>query len=219
VVELFFDFVSPYSYLACTRARSLGQRAGREMVPRPVVLGAILTARGTKGPAEVPARRAYIIKDLVRAAHAASIELRLPPTHPFNSLLALRVAGLDDLDPARRWQIVDALFGAAWARGQAIDDPERVATALREAGIEDGASLVSRAATPEAKQRLREATDEAIARGAFGVPTLFADGEMFFGFDSFPHLEAFLRGADPAAARADLVTAWAALPASAVRRT
>jgi hypothetical protein len=73
------------------------------------------------------------------------------------------------------------------------------------------------ASAPEAKERLRRNTDEAIARGVFGVPTLFVQGEMFFGFDSFPEIEAFLRGEDPVVRNAELIERWAKLPASATR--
>src|SRR5215471_9068593 len=224
MIELFFDFISPYSYLACMRVRELGVRVGHEVEPRPVLLAGILNALGTKGPAEVPVRRAYMVKDLLRAAHRAGIEVHLPPTHPFNPLIALRVAGLD-LDRALRWRIIDALYAATWGGGHGIEGAERVAAVLQEAGL-DGASLVALASQPEAKERLRLTTDEAIARGVFGVPTLFvgkgprgAEGsgdEMFFGFDSFGEIEAFVRGEDTV--DDELVKQWDELPATAVRR-
>ena len=77
---------------------------------------------------------------------------------------------------------------------------------------------MSRSSEPAAKERLRRNTDEALARGAFGVPTLFVDGEMFFGFDSFSEIEAFVRGEDPVANEGVLIERWATLPASAKRR-
>jgi len=219
MIEIFFDFVSPYSYLACSRIRELGARFGHEVEPRPTLLAGILNALDTKGPAEVPAKRVYLIRQLLRAAHRAGVELRLPPAHPFNSLAALRAATLD-FTRADRWRVVDALFAAAWAGGAGgggIEGAARVAAALDQAGL-DGRTLVEHADAPEAKQRLRRNTDEAIARGAFGVPTMFVDGEMFFGFDSFPDLEAFLRGEDPVAHQRALIQRWTDLPASAVRQ-
>jgi 2-hydroxychromene-2-carboxylate isomerase len=214
MIELFFDFISPYAYLATCKVRELGARVGHEVRPRPALLAGILGALGTRGPAEVPARRAYAVKDFIRAAHRAGVPLALPPTHPFNPLPALRVAALDGIEPARRWAIIDALFAAVWAGGGGVEGLERVAAVLGPAH----ADLVGRADSPEAKARLRANTEEAIARGAFGVPTMFVNGEMFFGFDSFPALEAYCRGEDPVAARADIVERWATLPASATRR-
>jgi 2-hydroxychromene-2-carboxylate isomerase len=215
MIELCFDFISPYSYLAFTQAKALGLRVGKEIELKPVLLAGILNALGTKGPAEVPARRAYLMKDFLREAHRAGVTFALPPTHPFNPLPALRVAALD-LDASMRWRVVEALFAATWGNGAGIEGADRVADVLRDAGI-DPADLVARAST-EGKERLRRNTDDALARGAFGVPTLFVDGEMFFGFDSFPAIEAFARGDDPAAKRPDLVEQWAHLEASATRR-
>jgi 2-hydroxychromene-2-carboxylate isomerase len=216
MIEVFFDFISPYSYLAWTESRALGERVGQDIEPRPVLLAGILNALGTKGPAEVPPRRAYIVKDLIRAADRVGVTLTLPPAHPFNPLVALRVASLD-LDREVRRRIVDALFGAAWRRGVGIEGPERVAAVLAEASI-DPTPLLALAAMPDAKDRLRRNTEEAIARGAFGVPTMFVEGEMFFGFDSFPAIEAHVRGADPIAKHADMIQRWATLPSSASRK-
>src|SRR5262249_1250882 len=156
MIELFFDFISPYSYLAWTQSRALGERVGHEIEPRPALLAGILNALGTKGPAEVPARRAYLVKGLLRAAHRAGVALALPPTHPFNPLVALRVASLD-MDRAVRRRIVDVLFTAAWGGGTSIEGAERVGAVLREAGI-DAAPLLALAGTPEAKERLRRHT-------------------------------------------------------------
>src|SRR5262249_22828835 len=158
----------------------------------------------------------YIVKDLIRAADRAGITLAVPPAHPFNPLVALRVASLD-LDREVRRRIVDALFGAAWRTGVSIEGPERVRAALAHGGI-DPTPLLALAGTPDAKDRLRRATEEAIARGAFGVPTMFVEGEMFFGFDSFPAIEAYVRGTDPVAKHADMVQRWATLPSSASRK-
>jgi 2-hydroxychromene-2-carboxylate isomerase len=142
----------------------------------------------------------------------------LPPTHPFNPLLALRVAA-QPLPEDDRARIVGALFDAVWRTGAGIEGPEAVALALGPLGL-DTATLLQRASTPEAKAALRANTDELLALGGFGVPSMHADGELFFGSDSLPHLEAFLRGADPAAspAAAELKARWREMPASARRR-
>jgi 2-hydroxychromene-2-carboxylate isomerase len=144
------------------------------------------------------------------------VRIDWPPAHPFNPLPALRVAALD-LDHDARWRVIHALYDASWGGGgQAIDTHDRVASVLTGAGL-DGALLVARANEPDAKERLRKNTDEALSRGAFGVPTMFLDGEMFFGFDSFAAIEAWARGEDPVAAQAALVERWAKLPAAATR--
>ncbi|HEY1548617.1 MAG TPA: 2-hydroxychromene-2-carboxylate isomerase [Kofleriaceae bacterium] len=183
-IDFYFDFVSPYAYLAWTQIHALAARHGRDVRPIPVLFAALLGNSGTLGPAEIPLKRAYLYKDTKRIAATFNVPFAPPPTHPFNPLLALRVAGLDA-------RTIDALFDAAWAGGSGIDSAERVAAIVGDD------SLIARANEPAAKARLREATDAAIAAGVFGVPTMIADGELFWGCDSLPHLERFLDGNDP----------------------
>ncbi|WP_394847157.1 2-hydroxychromene-2-carboxylate isomerase [Pendulispora brunnea] len=217
MIEFCFDFVSPYSYLAWTQVLALGKRVGHEVRLKPVLFGAILSALGTKGPAEVPAKRVYVLKDVLRLGSRAGITVTVPPAHPFNPLIALRVAGLPILSEEERVRVVDALFTAPWGRGEAIDTADAVAGVLGRAGI-DAAPLLVQAATPEGKDRLRRNTDEALARGAFGVPTMFVGDEMFFGFDSFRELEAYARGEDLLAPHGEVLQRWLDLPAAAVRK-
>ena len=193
-LRFLFDFVSPYSYLAWTQIHRLAERNGREVEPVPIVLGAVLKARNAKGPAEVPHRRVYAARDLARLAHVYGVPLVPPPVHPFNSLLPLRVASLP-APPAVRRALIDALFASTWVTGEGTTDRAVVARAADAAGLGDEA--LAEAETDAGKLRLRQQTDEALAAGVFGVPTLFADGEMFFGNESLPHLERFLRGEQP----------------------
>ncbi len=89
----YFDFVSPYAYLASTQVHALAARVGREVELAPILFAGLLKAHETKGPAEIPAKRAYLAKDLQRKAHALAVPpLVWPPAHPFNPLVALRVA-------------------------------------------------------------------------------------------------------------------------------
>jgi 2-hydroxychromene-2-carboxylate isomerase len=206
----YFDFVSPYSYLAWTQIGALGQRCGRDVEPVAVLFAGLLEAHGHKGPAEIPAKRRYLFRDLARKAHRLGVAFSWPPAHPFNPLVALRVASLPE-EPARREALIDTLFRAAWTRRQAIDSAERVAEVLSAAG-HDGAGLVAAAQTPACKQRLRAATDAAIARGVFGVPTVSDGDELFWGTDALPDLEAHLGGELPPFAGGD------DLPMAAVRK-
>jgi 2-hydroxychromene-2-carboxylate isomerase len=185
-LAFYFDFISPYAYLGWTQIHALAARHGRGVRAIPVLFAALLGHSGTLGPAEIPLKRAYLYKDTKRLAASFGVPFAPPPTHPFNPLLALRIAGVDE-------RTIGPLYNAAWAGGGGIDSPERVAAALGE----DAASLLARANEPAAKARLREATDAAIAAGVFGVPTVIGDDELFWGCDSFGHLERFLDGNDP----------------------
>ncbi len=212
-IAFYFDFVSPYAFIAWTQIHAIAERNGRGVKPIPVLFAGLLDAHGTKGPAEIPAKRSYTFRDAYRKAHRAGLPaLRPPPSHPFNPLLALRASSVPlDMDVKRR--LIDALYEATWVLGTGIETPEAVAAAATRAGL-DGDALVRDAQTPEAKQRLRDATEDAVAKGVFGVPTVVADGEIFWGTDGLEHVEAFLRGEDPVPK--DL--AWAERPASAMRR-
>jgi len=210
----YFDFISPYAYLAWTQIGAVAAHHGREVELIPTLFAALLDANGQLGPAEIPRKRKYIFKDTVRSAHALGVTLRPPPAHPFNPLLGLRVCSTD-LAPDARARAVEALFRAVWGGGPGITEPTTVARLLDAAGL-DGAALVASAATEEIKQRVRTQTEAALGQGVFGVPTMAVDGELFWGLDSFPHLERRLQGKDPIDS-VDLA-AWFDLPAQAQRR-
>ncbi|MBS2016715.1 MAG: 2-hydroxychromene-2-carboxylate isomerase [Deltaproteobacteria bacterium] len=218
-IHFYFDFVSPYAFVAWTQIHAIAERNSRTLEVVPVLFAGLLERHGQKGPAEIPAKRVYTYKDALRKAARAGIhDFRMPPAHPFNPLTALRVAHLySRVPPAADPQVssrvppaadphvssrdvqrrvIDALYRAAWREGAAIDTPEAVASALDRAGL-DGAALVAAAATQEIKDRLRRATDDAIACGVFGVPTARVDDEIFWGSESLTLLEDFLRGEDP----------------------
>lgn len=213
-LRFLFDFVSPYAYLGWTQIHRLAERHGREVAPVPVLFAGLLNAHGHKGPAEIPPKRLYVFKDAYRKAHRLGLpELRPPPSHPFNPLVPLRVSGLAMTPEARR-RLIDALFHTAWALGAAIDSPQAVATVASSVGL-DGEALVREAGTPAAKDRLRASTETALREGAFGVPTVLADGEPFWGVDALESLDDFLAGRDPFPA--DAAARWADLPSSATR--
>jgi 2-hydroxychromene-2-carboxylate isomerase len=194
-IAFYFDFISPYAFLAWTQVHAVAARHDRTVEPIPILFAGLLEAHGTKGPAEVPAKRNYLFRDIYRKAHRLGLRLQPPPSHPFNPLLALRVASLPMEADARR-RLIDALYAATWLEGTGVDSPEKVVVAAKHAGL-DGAALVQAAQQPDAKQRLRAATDAAIARGVFGVPSVIADDELFWGTDGLELLEPFLRGEDP----------------------
>src|SRR5688572_21265490 len=124
-LHFFFDFVSPYSYLGWTQIHAVAARHGRVVEAIPVVLTGLLKANGTRSTAEVPRLKAYVIKDTARLMHQYGVPMRPPPVHPFNSLLALRVASLP-MSPDMRLAVIQALFHAAWVTGEGVTEPEVV---------------------------------------------------------------------------------------------
>jgi 2-hydroxychromene-2-carboxylate isomerase len=213
-IRFLFDFVSPYSYLASTQIRGLAERHARDVEAIPVLFAGMLDATGNRGLAEIPAKRENMAWDVVRIARALRVRIEPPATHPFNPLTALRATGCI-ADPGARWRLLDAFYRAAWVEGQRLDRPDVVARIADEVG-QDGPALLEQAASVEAKARLRHETKEAVDAGAFGVPTMFVDGEMFWGVDSLPHLDRFLAGEktmDPTR-----IARWRAIVPSAVRK-
>ncbi len=212
-VQFYFDFISPYAYLGWHRARSELASNGITVEPVPALFAAMLNANETKGPAEIPAKRLYTWKHVIRLAAGLGHPIQPPPAHPFNPLLSLRVVtALDRLED--RISAVDALFAACWNRGEAIQERDEVVRALDQAGL-PGDRWTEAAVNDEVKRRLRDTTAGAIERGVFGVPSFAADDEIFWGQDSVPHVAAYLQGEDPAAGA---VERWANLPAGVQRR-
>jgi 2-hydroxychromene-2-carboxylate isomerase len=213
-LRFYFDYISPYAYLAWKQIQGVADRHRRELEPVPVLFAGLLAAHQTRGPAEIPARRRYLYRDITRTARRIGVALEPPPAHPFNPLVALRVSSLPLL-PGQRLALIEGLFAATWAGGGGITDPAQIARIASAAGL-PGDALVAQAATAEAKDLVRRHTEEAIAAGAFGVPTILVDGELFWGHDSLPNLEAFLGGEaamDPA-----LIARWEHLPVQASRK-
>ncbi len=179
-----------------------------------MLFAALLDTNGQLGPAEIPARRRYGFVDVLRTASHLGLSLSPPPAHPFNPLLALRVAGLPSLSDTDRITAVDALFDAVWAGGPGVTDPDGVAGARCARGL-DGPALVAAAATPEARDRLRETTEGALRDGIFGVPTVLVGAEMFSGHDSRDTLDRYL--AHGRTWDAALAARWEALAPRSVR--
>jgi len=213
-ITLYTDVISPFAYVAYKALPAIAETAGREVVVVPVLFAALLNAHGQKGPAEIPAKREYAFKDAYRKARACGLGgIVPPPSHPFNPLLALRAASTD-MDPAVRRRFVDALFDAVWKDGTGVESAEAVAACARRAGL-DGDAVLAAANESATKDLLRSATDKAIADGVFGVPTMVADGELFWGVDALPHLALHLEGKDTVPR--DALAKWGGLPASAAR--
>lgn len=206
-----FDYLSPYSYLAWQEIPRLAARHRLTLEPIPILLAGLLNHHGHKGPGEIPPKRSYVFRDCIRRASVLGVPFNPPSSHPFHPLLSLRVTSLD-MEPNIREQLITRLFFATWAEGLDVSTPEVVAAICGELEIPDA---LERVQDPRVKARLKDATEEAVERGVFGVPTMIVDDEIFWGTDSFVHFESYLAGDDPAA-DADL-TAWDAVKPTATR--
>ena len=190
-----FDYISSNAYLAWVRLPELAERHSLVVEPLPVLFAGLLEANGQLGPAEIRPKAAWMARNTLRKAALLGVPLRPPAFHPFNPLLPLRVSSLD-LAPGERHALITALFDGTWGRQLATSEPAVVEQLAGEAGMANPRELVERAGTPEIKARLRQQTDDAIARGVFGVPSFEVEGELFWGYDDLPYLENFLSGND-----------------------
>ena len=174
-VSWVFDVISPFAYLAFPRLAELPPGVQLEFVP--VLLAGLLERFGQLGPAEIASKRRFTYRFALWRARRLGMAMRLPPAHPFNPLAALRLiiaAGSD-----RR--AVGAVLDAVFRDGRNVSDPAVIAALAHELGVADPQAAL---ATPAIKQRLRENTEWAAARGIFGVPTLVVGEEFFWGHDA-----------------------------------
>jgi 2-hydroxychromene-2-carboxylate isomerase len=195
IVRFYFDVVSPNAYLAWTQLPALAARHGATVEPVAVLFAGVLEAHGQLGPAEMPAKMRWMVRNNLRKAARLGVALEPPAFHPFNPLVALRACSLP-LAPGLLAELVGALFRAVWVDGLHVSEAAVVARVADAVGL-DGAAIVDQAAQPAAKARLREQTDAAIAGGVFGIPTMIVGDDLFWGFDDFPQLELRLAGRDP----------------------
>jgi 2-hydroxychromene-2-carboxylate isomerase len=213
-IRFYFDYISSNAYLAWVALPKLAEKYGAEIDPVAVLFAGLLEAHGQLGPAEIPAKSFWMWKNNMRKATLLGVPLNPPAYHPFNPLLALRVSSLP-MAAGERARLVDGLFKAVWVEQLHVSEPAVVVTVADAAGL-NGERLVAEAQQPESKARLRARTDQAIAEGVFGVPTMIFGDELFWGYDDLPYLELLLAGRDPLS-RADLPNV-APRPSAARRR-
>lgn len=196
IVRFYFDAISPYAWLAWRPLNAIVAHHDVTLVPVPVLFAGLLNANGQLGPAEIPQKRLWLIKDVMRRASAQNLTLQVPPKHPFNPLLSLRVASID-MPNATRVKLTGAILDAVWSHGLDISEPNVVQDIASSVGL-DGASCLQAAESDEVKEKLRSQTATAVANGAFGVPTTFVDGELFWGSekDTMDHIAQAIQGRD-----------------------
>ncbi len=194
-LEFFFDCSSPWTYLAFTRIHGVVKKTGAAIMWRPILVGGVFNAVNKdvyERRANPDARKAsYYEKDLQDWARLAGIAIGKPPVFPVRAVAAMRaVIAADELGalvPFAR-----AVFEAYWSRLEDISQPEILTKVAQSVGL-DAAGLVARSEAPEVKDQLRANTEEVIARGGFGSPTMFVDThDMYFGNDRLPLVEAAL---------------------------
>jgi 2-hydroxychromene-2-carboxylate isomerase len=198
-IELFFDLSSPWTWLAVHNLVPLARRHGAEIVWRPILVGGLFNTVNPSVYAArdnpVPVKARYSAKDLADWARLAGLKIHFPPAcgHPVNAVLAMRVA-LAMQARGKLEGFAFAAFDALWREERDLADREVLRPLIAAQG-EDPDAVFAEAASEGIKAQLRTNTDELIARGGFGSPTMFVNGnDMYFGNDRLPLVEAALRG-------------------------
>jgi 2-hydroxychromene-2-carboxylate isomerase len=195
-VELFFDYSSPWTYLACSRIEELCRRCDAELVWRPILVGGIFN---TVNPSvyearanPVPAKARYMLKDLQDWARYCGVRIVFPPSvFPVNSVKALRGA-LVALEHGKISAYGRRVFETYFGEDRDISQDAVLRTIVAEVGL-DPDEFFAKIARSEYKDRVRANTDECVRRGGFGSPTLFVGDAMFFGNDRLELVEHELR--------------------------
>lgn len=182
-LEFFFDLGSPTTYLAYTQLPGICAETGSQLVYQPILLGGIFKATGNASPITIAAKGRYLLQDLARYAKRYGVPLKFNPHFPINTLTLMRaVTGIQLREPERFIDFIDCLFRALWVDGRNLGDPAVVAAVLAEHGF-DPAQVLELAQDEAVKDALKHKTEEAIARGVFGAPSLFVGQQLFFGQD------------------------------------
>ena len=193
----YFDFSSPFAYLAATQVAEVAARHGATLRYKPFLLGALFKAVGTN---DVPlftmpaAKRAHALADMERWGRHLGVDMRFPSRFPMNTVKALRM--VLQVEGPRQAPFIDAVFRAFWAHDRDINDDGVLAAIAGDVGL-DGAALLAGAKEDTVKLRLKEATEEAQRRGLFGAPSFLVGDLLFWGQDRLPLVEKALEGWRP----------------------
>lgn len=196
-VDFYFDYISHNAYLAWHRLPGIAADAGFTVRCVPVLFAGFLKACGQLGPAEIPAKLAWMNRNNLRKAAQLGIPFNAPKQHPFHPLFTLRLS-CQPMPEADRARVTGALLQAVWADGVDPNDHAAVTAVLDGAGL-DGKTLVAGASSAAAKAALLANGEEALRRGVFGVPTMVVGDEVFWGYDDLDFLDMLLNGRDPLA--------------------
>lgn len=208
VVDWFYDVISPFAYFQQERFDLIPKTV--KIVPRPVVLGAVLDKLATKGPADIPTKRTFIYRIAQQRAVERGVPFKTPPAHPFNPIRTLRLA----VALGQTVETMRTIMRFIWAEGGDVNAPEGWAELCSRLGVDpNDEKFIS---TDEVKSGLRANTDLANSLGVFGVPTFHLNGELFWGDDATGLFLSYL--ADPTLFESGEWARISNLPAAIMRK-
>lgn len=192
-IDFYFDFSSPYGYLASTRIDALAARYGRSVNWRPVLLGPAFKTTGNTPLVAQPLKGVYSVRDFTRTATFMNVPFKMPAVFPISTHNAARAFyWLHDIDPVCAQRLASALYATFFGEGVDIGTPESVVAVAATCGV-DGAALRAALNDQAVKDRLKAEVDASLARGVFGSPFIVVDDEPFWGNDRMEQIEAWLK--------------------------
>ena len=191
-LDFYFDFSSPYGYLASVRIDRIAAKHGRAVTWRPMLLGAVFQKIGGSPLVNQPMKGPYSQHDMLRSARLHGIVFNVPDNFPVNSIAACRAYyWLAGSDAVTARDFARALYRGYFVENRDLSQPETVVEAAQALGV-DGDALVAAVQDQAIKDRLRAENDAAIERGVFGSPTVFVGDEMFWGHDRLEMIDRWL---------------------------
>jgi len=192
-VDFYFEFSSPYGYIASQLADGFEKRIGRPLAWRPFLLGPVFKATGGAPLVAIPMKGEYSKHDFFRSARFHDVPFRLPDNFPINTVAACRAFyWVSDRDPEEAKALAKALYRAFFVENRDVSPVPAVIGIASSLGI-DGAALAAALEDPALKDRTKKEVDTAMARGVFGSPFFVIDGEPFWGVDRMPMAEEWVR--------------------------
>ncbi len=192
-IEFWFDFSSPYGYLASHRIDELAAKYDRSVDWRPMLLGVVFKRVGTAPLTSFPLKGDYSKRDFLRTARFHGIDdFRMPAMFPIATQAPARiVVWLRQRDAALAKRVAKSLYRGYFFDGVDISDPDKAAAIAAAEGVDAAAARVA-VDDPAVKEAFKRDVDDALARGVFGSPFVFVDGEPFWGFDRFDQIDRWL---------------------------
>ncbi len=192
-IDFYFDFSSPYGYIASQIVDEMEKRSGRPVKWRPTLLGVTFKIMGQVPLVEVPMKGDYARNDFARSARLHKVEYRQPGKFPVGTVAACRAFyWADERDPASARAFAKALYRAYFTEDKDIGAPVTVVDIARSVGL-DATALAAALEDPALKDRAKREVESAIAAGVFGSPFFVVDGEAFWGVDRMPMVEEWIR--------------------------
>jgi 2-hydroxychromene-2-carboxylate isomerase len=191
-IDFYFDFSSPYGYIAAMRINALAQKYERRVKWRPILLGPVFKLSGNQPLISQPLKGSYAIRDIARTARYMGVPYKQPPIFPIATQNAARAFyWLNDSDPIVAHRLAMTAFASYYVEGVDISPAETVAHLCARIGVDHKAALAA-ISSDAIKVRLKQEVDTAIAAGVFGSPYFIVDGEPFWGSDRLDQLAAWL---------------------------